>query len=473
MKKINFGTDGWRGIIADDFTYDNVDLCGWAIVSYIKENLENERGVVLGYDSRFTSKESADLLATIFLNSGIDTYLVTEPTPTPVITNEVVSRGCDLGVIITASHNDYKWNGIKLRNSKGISLTKDNLKFIESNISDEKRKEISKNYTKNIKGLLTQIVPRQGYLDDLRERLPISELRNSDMKILIDNMYGTTSDYIEDLLDDSDSSPVVDSLHKFNNPFFPGIKRPEPIIENLSEMSEKMKKEKYSVGFAFDLDGDRIGVVDENGDILETYEIFLLLSYYFLEYKKQILPIAKSLSVSNTINNLASHYNVPVLETPVGFKYLSTHLSKNRVMIAGEESGGFGFSEFKDRDGMVSCILILDLIIKTGLSLSRILDQVKTITGDTFFHRQDIDFNPDKRDDLLQSLKSVTPNHIYDLGISYIDEKDGVKFSYNDGSWILIRISGTENVIRIYAESTDEKIMKLMTSNLLSKIVVR
>ena len=131
MKKINFGTDGWRGIIADDFTYENVDLCGWAIVSYIKENLENERGVVLGYDSRFTSKESADLLATIFLNSGIDTYLVTEPTPTPVITNEIVSRGCDLGVIITASHNDYKWNGIKLRNSNGISLTKENLKFIE------------------------------------------------------------------------------------------------------------------------------------------------------------------------------------------------------------------------------------------------------------------------------------------------------------------------------------------------------
>lgn len=473
MKKINFGTDGWRGIIADDFTYENVDLCGWAIVSYIKENLENERGVVLGYDSRFTSKESADLLATIFLNSGIDTYLVTEPTPTPVITNEIVSRGCDLGVIITASHNDYKWNGIKLRNSKGISLTKENLKFIESNISNKKRIEISKNYTKNIKGLLTQISPKQGYLDDLREKLPISELRNSNMKILIDNMYGTTSGYIEDLLDDADSNLVVDALHQFNNPFFPGIKRPEPIIENLSEMSEKMKKENYSVGFAFDLDGDRIGVVDENGDILETYEIFLLLSYYFLEYKKKTLPIAKSLSVSNTINNLASHYNVPVLETPVGFKYLSTHLSKNRVMIAGEESGGFGFDEFKDRDGLVSCILILDLVTKAGLSLSRILDRVKTISGDTFFRRQDIDFNPDKRDDLLQSLKSVTPNQIYDLGISYIDEKDGVKFSYNDGSWILIRISGTENVIRIYSESTDEKTIKLMTSNLLSKIIIR
>tara|TARA_Y100000994_G_scaffold58165_1_gene47132 strand:- start:11823 stop:13244 length:1422 start_codon:yes stop_codon:yes gene_type:complete len=470
MKKINFGTDGWRGIIADDFVYENIELFGWALISFVKEKLGNQRGVIIGFDSRFNSKETANQLANIFLDSGIDTYLVTEPTPTPVVTNEVISRGCDLGIIITASHNDYKWNGIKLRGSTGISLSKEELSYIESNISIKKSKEISEKYARNIKGLLTEISPKEGYLEDLREKLQISEISNSDKRILVDNMFGTTINYIENLFDVSGSPIVVDAINNYVNPIFPGIKRPEPIKENLEKLSERIKKESYALGLAFDLDGDRVGIVDENGDILETYEIYLLLLYYFLEYRKQKLPIVKSLSVSNTISDLASHYHVPVIETPVGFKYLSKHLITNKIMIAGEESGGFGFQDFKDRDAIVSSVFILNLVVESGLSISSILDNIKKITGDTFISRKDIDFNPDKREKLLQSLENITPADIYDFGLSFIDEKDGKKFSYNDGSWILIRISGTENVLRIYAESKIEETLKSMISNLIDNI---
>ena len=229
MKKINFGTDGWRGIIADDFVYENIELFGWALISFVKEKLGNQRGVIIGFDSRFNSKETANQLANIFLDSGIDTYLVTEPTPTPVVTNEVISRGCDLGIIITASHNDYKWNGIKLRGSTGISLSKEELSYIESNISIKKSKEISEKYARNIKGLLTEISPKEGYLEDLREKLQISEISNSDKRILVDNMFGTTINYIENLFDVSGSPIVVDAINNYVNPIFPGIKRPEPI----------------------------------------------------------------------------------------------------------------------------------------------------------------------------------------------------------------------------------------------------
>ena len=472
MKKINFGTDGWRGIIADDFIYENVELLGWSLIAFVKEKLTNQTGVIIGFDSRFNSKETANQLASIFLDSGIDTYLVTEATPTPVITNEVISRGCDLGIIITASHNDYKWNGIKLRDSNGVSLSKDELSFIESNISIKKRNEISEKYALNIKGLLTEISPKEGYIEDLREKLKITEISNSNKRILVDNMFGTTIDYIESLFDVEGSPIVIDAINNHFNPIFPGIARPEPIKENLEKLSERIKKESYALGLAFDLDGDRVGIVDENGDILETYEIYLLLLYYFLEFRNEKLPIVKSLSVSNIVTDLASHYNIPVIETPVGFKYLSKYLMTNKAMIAGEESGGFGFKDFKDRDAIVSSVYILNLIIESGLSISSILDNIKKITGNTFILRKDIDFNPTKREKLIHSLEKIKPDDIYDFGLSFIDEKDGKKFSYNDGSWILIRISGTENALRIYSESKSEETLNSMITNLLNNIEI-
>ena len=470
MKHIKFGTDGWRGIIADDFKYENIDLIAWSLAAFVKEKLSNERGVIIGYDTRFNSKETAQRISRILLDSGIDTYVATEPTPTPVLTSEVISRGCDLGIIITASHNDFKWNGIKLRNSNGTALLQDELDFIESNISIKKSREISEKYARNIKGLLTEISPKEGYLEDLRDKLPISDISKSSIRILVDNMFGATADYIEDLIDVNGSPIVIDSINNYVNPSFPGIKKPEPIKENLDKLSQRIKNENYALGLAFDLDGDRIGIVDENGEILETYQIFLLLLYYFLESQNERLPVVKSISVSNTISNFAAHYKVPVVETPVGFKYLSKYLLSEEAMIAGEESGGFGFLDFKDRDGIVSSIYIIHLIIDSGLSISQILESINKITGPTYIARKDLEFNSINKSDLINSLKNLKPNDIYEFGLSYLDEQDGFKFSYNDGSWILIRISGTENLIRIYAESINQETADIMISNLIKCI---
>ena len=178
------------------------------------------------------------------------------------------------------------------------------------------------------------------------------------------------------------------------------------------------------------------------------------------------------MSVSNIVTDLASHYHIPVIETPVGFKYLSKYLMTNKVMIAGEESGGFGFKDFKDRDAIVSSVFILNLIVESGLTISSILDNIKKVTGNTFILRKDVDFNPAKREKLIYSLEKINPVDIYDFGMSFIDEKDGKKFSYNDGSWILIRISGTENALRIYAESKSEETLNSMITNLLNNIEI-
>tara|TARA_Y100000590_G_scaffold388484_1_gene462867 strand:- start:907 stop:2325 length:1419 start_codon:yes stop_codon:yes gene_type:complete len=472
MSKINFGTDGWRGLIADDFTYQNVEIVGWAIASYIKESLINERGVVVGYDTRFGSKEFANQISTIFLSAGIDTYLVTDPTPTPVITNEVISRGCDLGVIITASHNGWKWNGIKLRNSKGLSLEKEELNMIEKKSNVSTKDENIKIYSGKLKGLLTEISPKEGYLELVRNKLPISEIRKSDIRIVTDNMYGTTAGYLESLLDDRNSTIIVDPINNYINPVFPGIINPEPIRINLKKMSEKIQKEKYAVGFAFDADGDRLGIIDENGKVLDTYEIFLLLLYYMFEIRGQRDPVARSLSVSHSIDTLAANYNVPVLETPIGFKYLSKFLYQKQVMFAGEESGGFGSDQFPDRDGIINSVYILDLIKETGLSISKILDEIKILVGQSFFVRKDINFDTNRRKEINKKIMNIKSQEIYDFDLSYSNDIDGIKYAYNDGSWILVRISGTENVVRIYCESAEEKITNLIVDKVSKFIAI-
>ena len=472
MSKINFGTDGWRGLIADDFTYHNVEILGWAIASYIKESLINERGVVVGYDTRFGSKEFAFQISNIFLSVGIDTYLVTEPTPTPVITNEVISRGCDLGVIVTASHNDWQWNGIKVRNSIGLSLEKEELNIIEKKSNVRSKDEIIKLYSGKLKGLLTEITPKDGYLELIRNKLPISEIRKSDIRIVTDNMYGTTIGYLESLLDESSSTIIVDPINNYINPIFPGITRPEPIKINLKKMSEKMQKEKYEVGFAFDADGDRLGIIDENGRVLETYEIFLLLLYYMFEIRGKKDPVAKSLSVSHSIDTLAANYNVPILETPIGFKYLSKFLNLKQVMFAGEESGGFGSDQFPDRDGIINSVYILDLIRQTGLSISKILDDIKILVGERSFVRKDVNFDPNRRKEINKNIMNIKSQDIYDFDLSYSNDIDGIKYAYNDGSWVLVRISGTENVVRIYCESTREEITDLIVDKVSKLITV-
>ena len=472
MSKINFGTDGWRGLIADDFTYQNVEILGWSIASFIKESLINERGVVVGYDTRFGSKEFAFQISNIFLSVGIDTYLVTKPTPTPVITNEVISRGCDLGVIITASHNDWKWNGIKIRNSKGLSLEKEELDIIEKKSNVRSKDEIIKLYSGKLKGLLTEISPKDGYLEIIRNNLPISEIRKSDIKIVVDNMYGTTSSYLESLLDDSNSTIIVDSINNYINPVFPDIIRPEPIEMNLRKISEKMQKEKYEVGFAFDADGDRLGIIDENGKVLDTYEIFLLLLYYMFEIRSKRDPIARSLSVSHSIDTLAANYNVPVLETPIGFKHLSKFLNQKQVMFAGEESGGFGSDQFPDRDGIINSVYILDLIRETGLSISKILDEITILVGQRFFVRKDINFDISRRKEINKNIMDIESQEIHDFDLSYSSDIDGIKYVYNDGSWVLVRISGTENVVRIYCESAQEEITDFIIDKVIKLITI-
>ena len=462
MSKINFGTDGWRGLIADDFTYLNVEILGWSIASFIKESLINERGVVVGYDTRFGSKEFAFQISNIFLSVGIDTNLVTKPTPTPVITNEVISRGCDLGVIITASHNDWKWNGIKIKTSEGISFPDSETAIIESYIDDSRIFDTNERelFEKNLsEGLIRWYDPQPSYIKNLENFVNIESIKHSNLRILIDPMHGSAQGWMLKILEKSTIVPT--EIHGDINPSFPSLHAPEPITQNLTDSLKLMRNNEYDVCLSTDGDGDRFGIIDDKGNFINQLEAFALLVYYYFEIKELQGPLIRSVTMSRMIDKLGEKYNSPVFETPVGFKHLSQKMLETKALLAGEESGGAAFiGHIPERDGILAGLIILDLITSTGEKISDLLSELYKIVGPHSYHRLDIPFDNTRRDEILDRLENMQPNDIAGFKILKKDNPDGYRFTLTDDWWLLIRISGTEPLIRIYAEMPNSNLVK-------------
>jgi len=451
---IKFGTDGWRGIIAQDFTFDNVRACAQAVADFLKQSGSANRGLIVGYDTRFASEDFASAAAEVVAGNGIKVYLCPKATPTPVISFGIPARKAGGAIIITASHNPAMWNGFKYKTEDGSSASDEVTAEIERYLSHTlttgkiDRVPLSKALDQGIIEYLdlTPIYARQ-----LAKLIDLNQLRQARLKVAVDPMYGAGAGYFNMLLGGGAIELV--EINNERNPLFPGI-QPEPIAANLAKLSATIKEQKADVGLATDGDADRLGIVDENGEFLTQLQVFALLCLYLLEVRGERGPIVKTITTTSMLYRLGEIFNVPVYETPVGFKYVAPIMMAKSALIGGEESGGYGFrNHMPERDGILSGIYFLDLMLKTGKTPSQLIDYLYSKVGPHYYQRIDFTFPEDERQAINKRISDNLPQSIDGVKVIKINTTDGFHLTLADTTWLLIRFSGTEPVLRIYAES--------------------
>lgn len=459
---VKFGTDGWRGIIAKDFTIDNVRLAAQGVAGYLREAGLAEKGVVVGYDTRFGSEDFAAAAAEVLAGAGIKVYLTPRPTPTPVISFAAPFKKTAGAVVITASHNPYRWNGFKFKAGSGAPAPTEVERQIESHIDPENPPKSLPLQEARDQGLLEDYDPIPDYITHISRLVDIEAIKSADLKVIVDPMYGAGAGILASLLGGGKMEIV--EIHGQRNPLFPGMHQPEPIARNLGELISAVKETGALVGLATDGDADRVGVVDEKGRFLTQLQVFPLLALYFLEYRKQIGNIARTLTSTVMLNRLAEIYHVSIFETPVGFKYIAPYLMEHDCVIGGEESGGYGFrGHVPERDGILASLFFLDFMLKAGRTPSQLLEDLYSRVGPHYYDRIDLSFAPEDRERIMGLLKQIEPEKLGGVRVRGKDTLDGFRFHLEDGSWLLIRFSGTEPLLRLYAESaTLEKARELL-----------
>jgi len=451
--KIKFGTDGWRGQIAEDYTFANVRRCAQGFASYLSRNGSQGEWVIVGHDMRFQSENFAAAVAEVLAANGFGVYLTDGATPTPVIAYAVVNKQAVGAINITASHNPPSDNGFKVRNKFGGAIDPGGLNEIESLIPDSedevKRLAISEGLSA---GKIVKFDAAPAYIDHLRDLIDIEPLRQAGLNILVDPMWGNGAGWFPKLL--AGGSTTVSEIHNERNPIYPEMTRPEPIPPNVDVGLQKTVESGADVLIITDGDADRVGLGDENGRFIDQLRVFGLLAFYFLEMRKDRGPIVKTLSTTNMLNKLGKIYNVPVYETGVGFKYVAPKMLETNAMIGGEESGGYAFHDHvPERDGILAGLYILDMMVRTGKKPSQLLEMLFEKVGAHFYDRVDTRFQGDRKA-REQMILDNQPETLGGLRVTGLDTTDGYKFSLEDGGWMLIRFSGTEPIIRVYTETT-------------------
>ena len=458
MAAIRFGTDGWRAIIGWDFTADNVRACARGVATYLRKSGMASRGLVVGYDTRFASEDFAAEVAQVSTAGGIRTFLCARPAPTPAVSYNIIHHGAGGGAIITASHNPFRWNGFKYKPDYAGSASPEVVTVLEQEIAVALQEEFPSHSLAEAreKGLLVDIEPAPPYLERIGKLVDLSAIRGSGLRIVVDAMYGTGAGYVPQLLEGSTAR--VAELHGERNPLFPGMAQPEPVAHNLSALSESTVSQGADVGLALDGDADRLGVVDEQGRFITTLQTFALLALYLLEVRGQRGPLVKSVTSSNMIFRLGELFGVPVYETPVGFKYLGPLMMEKEALAGGEESGGYGFrGHIPERDGILSGLYFLDMMVKTGKRPSELLDYLFGKVGPHFSGRLDVPFAQERRRETENRFASQHPDALAGVRVSGRDQIDGVRFHLEGGAWSLVRFSGTEPLLRIYAEAESQE----------------
>lgn len=452
---IRFGTDGWRGIIAKDFTFDNVRICAQGVANYLKKKNLAQKGIIVGYDTRFASEEFAIASAEVLSANNIKVFLTSKPLPTPVISFSVRLKQTGGAVIITASHNPYLWNGFKVKSKEGCPVPPEIEREIEEEIAGVKSPPSLPLPSALSQGIIEYLDPTPEYLQHLSTLVDLEGIKSSPLRIIIDPMYGAGAGFLPALL--SGGRIWFREIHNVRNPLFPGLK-PEPIASNLKELASAVKGEGAVVGLALDGDADRFGVVDEKGEFITPLQVFPLLSLYLLKIRGEKGAIVKTVSTTRMLFKIGELFDVPVYETPVGFKYVASIMLEKDALIGGEESGGYGFRRhIPERDGILSSLLFLDLMVKMGKNPSQLLEYLYNLVGPHFYSRLDFTLPEGKKETIYQRVKSALPSKLCGLPVIQRDTLDGFRFILSDGSWLLIRFSGTEPLLRLYAESPSQK----------------
>jgi alpha-D-glucose phosphate-specific phosphoglucomutase len=462
---IKFGTDGWRAIIAQDFTFDNVRVCAQGVASYLKDSGLARRGLLVGYDTRFASEDFAAATAEVVAANGIKVYLCSQATPTPVVSFGVWQRHLGGAVLITASHNPHQWNGFKVKSETGSSAPPELTEKVERHINrilasgGIKRLPLAQG---NSQGLIEHVDLRSAYMAQVSRLVDLDGLRRSGLKVAVDSMHGAGAGYTKKML--SGGSTKVTEINSQRNPLFPGMERPEPIAVNLTALSALVRRQKANVGLATDGDADRVGIMDEKGEFLNQLQVFALMALYLLEVRGQRGPIVKTVTAGSMTTRLGEIFNVPVYETPVGFRYVGPKMLETGALIGGEESGGYGFrGHVLERDGLLAGMFILDFMVKTGKTPSQLLDYLFNKVGPHFYNRFDVEFQAEQRQAIMGCVSQSRLSNLAGRRVVDRDTLDGYRFHLDDGSWLLIRLSGTEPLLRFYAESSSqEQVEKLL-----------
>jgi phosphomannomutase len=466
-EKITFGTDGWRAIIADDYTFDNVRACAQGVAAYhIAQGLQSDP-IIVGYDTRFGSADFADAVVEVLAGNGLNVLRCTVPAPTPAVGYNLVTRGAAGGIMITASHNPAKWNGFKYRTSSGGSAPPEVLVEVEKAIHQLKSlTDINRMNIDDARsaGLVTDIDPAPTYLAHIATLVDLDTLRSAGCKVVVDPMHGAGAGYFAGLL--SGGATKVLEIRGTVNPSFPDMHNPEPTEHNLAPLRDAVLQTNALVGVAMDGDADRVGAIDATGKYLTSLQVYALLAYYFLEVRGLRGPIIKSLTLSNMVWRLGERYDVPVYETGVGFKFIAPVMIEKNALMGGEESGGYAFQgHIPERDGVLSALYLLDLVARKGKTLSEIMEEIYALVGPHHYGRSDVVFDASLRPDVEARLREPYPTQIAGIAIVGVDTIDGIRYRLEGGQWSVIRFSGTEPLLRIYAEApTPEQVQELLAA---------
>ena len=464
--QIHFGTDGWRGVIAEDYTFDNVRRCSQGFANYMVSTGNLGNWIVVGYDKRFGSENFALASAEVLAGNGLKVYLTDGATPTPVIAFSVVHRKAAGAVNITASHNPPTDNGFKVRNFTGGAIDPDGLikieKGIPDSIKDVKRMPADEAFEK---GMIVRFDPAPDYLEHLKDLIDVEPIKQAGLKIVVDTMWGNGAGWFTHILNGGKTGVI--EIHNTRNPSFPEMKRPEPIPPNINVGLQTTVDKKADVLVVTDGDADRVGIGDENGNFVNQLQVYALLAYYLLEVRGERGAIVRTLSTTVMLDKLGELYKVPVYETGVGFKYVAPKMTETDAMIGGEESGGFAFrGNVPERDGILAGLYFLDLMVKTGKKPSELIDVLYSKVGPHYYDRIDRSFSGDRKDREAKILANQ-PKTIGGLIVTRLDTSDGFKFVMEDGGWMLIRFSGTEPIMRVYTETTHkEKVQDILQDGL-------
>ncbi len=464
VHKIGFGTDGWRGTIAEDYTFDNVRRAAQGFASYLLEQGKQGQWVVVGYDKRFASENFASAAAEVLAGNGLNVYLTNGATPTPVIAYAVVNKKACGAVNITASHNPPVDNGFKVRNETGGAIDPEGLKRIEALIPDsvDAVKRIEQNDGMR-DGKIIVFDPSESYIANLHKLVDIQKIKDAGFTVMMDAMWGNGAGWFPRLL--AGGKTKVIEIHNVRNPAFPEMKRPEPIRPNIDVGLKATVENHADVLLITDGDADRCGIGDENGQFIDQLRVYALLALYLLEVRGQRGAIVKTLSTTTMLNKLGKLYNVPVYETGVGFKYVAPKMVETDAMIGGEESGGYAFrGNVPERDGILAGLYFLDFMVRTGKKPTELLKMLFDKVGEHFYDRIDTPFTGDRhsREQLILNAK---PKTIGGLKVTELVTVDGYKFNLEDGGWLLIRFSGTEPIMRVYCETTHKDKVKAIIND--------
>lgn len=461
---IKFGTSGWRGIIADEFTFENVKLVTQSIADYVKSSGKKKpRAVVIGYDTRFHSENFAKVSAKVLAANGIKVYLTVRDCPTPVISYEILRRKAAGGINFTASHNPPEYNGLKFSPAWGGPALPETTNAIEERLKEPDYRLTIRSWSweKCLKrGMIKEISPEATYKKRIEQLVDLKAIKKAGLKIVVDTLYGTGRGYLDAILQNAGCKPAV--LHNYRDVLFAG-RPPEPAKENLSELLKILKKERYNLGLGTDGDADRFGIIDSDGSFITPNDIIAVLLDHLVKTRKWKGVVARSVMTTHLIDAVAAKHNIEVRETPVGFKYIGGVMTKEKMIIGGEESGGLTiYGHIPEKDGILACLLVAEMVAINKKPIKDILADIYKQVGMILSTRLNFHLSPEKMKKVKTKLQKNPPAEIGGLKVTGINMLDGYKFLLEDGSWVGLRLSGTEPVIRTYVDTNSKKKLKIL-----------